>query len=116
MMALDLEWHQIAEWPSKGVRMQELLRRDDHACRAHIAQYDHDSLLGRYAGQLWQLFTVISGSGWVAGQDHIKQPCGVGDTFLWSPGERHESGSEQGMIVVIVQSSQPLNGSLQAPS
>jgi hypothetical protein len=99
---VDLEVHEIEEWSSRGVRMQELPRREDS--RTHVAHYDAGSVLGRHPGQLWQLFAVISGSGWVSGQDQVRQPCTAGDAFVWSPGESHASGSDQGMTVVIVQS------------
>jgi quercetin dioxygenase-like cupin family protein len=107
VLHLDLELHEIQEWSSEGVRMQELLRRDDPARRTHIAHFDAGSVLGRHVASLWQLFAVMSGSGWVAGEDRVRYSCVAGDTFIWSPGESHESGSDLGMTVAIVQSDQP---------
>jgi quercetin dioxygenase-like cupin family protein len=109
VLRVDLELHEITDWSSKGVKMQELLRRDDLACRTNIAYYDSESVLGRHAGTLWQLFMVIGGSGWVSGQDQVKRTCATGDVVVWAPGESHESGSDPGMTVVIVQSDQSLH-------
>jgi hypothetical protein len=108
VLRIGLELHQITEWSSTGVKMQ-LMRRDDPACRTHIAHYDPASVLGRHTGRLWQLSTVLSWSGWVAGQDQVRHPCVAGDAFGWAPGESHESGSDLGMTVVIVQSDQPFH-------
>lgn len=76
--------------------------------RAHVAQVAPGGLLGRHPTRLWQLFCVVSGSGWVAGQDEQQQPITTGQAVLWAPGESHESGSSTGMVAVIVQSSEPL--------
>ncbi len=60
--------------------------------------------LGRHPTRLWQLFTVVSGEGWVSGADGRAQRIGAGQAVLWEPGEEHESGSADGMVVCVVQS------------
>jgi quercetin dioxygenase-like cupin family protein len=107
-MRVNLELHEIHDWSSKGVVMQELLRQDDPPCRTHIAHYHPGAVLGRHSGGLWQLFAVLDGSGWVSGEEETKQHCTDGDAFVWPPGESHASGSDTGMTVVIVQSNQPI--------
>jgi quercetin dioxygenase-like cupin family protein len=60
--------------------------------------------VGRHPTRLWQLFAVVSGEGWVAGADGNPEPIRAGEAALWEPGEEHESGSEGGMVVCVVQS------------
>ena len=50
-----------------------------------------------------QLFTVVRGSGWVSGGDGERESLEVGEAVLWDPGEEHESGSERGMTVLVVE-------------
>ena len=50
-----------------------------------------------------QLFTVVRGSGWVSGGDGERESLEVGEAVLWDPGEEHESGSDEGMTVLVVE-------------
>ena len=109
MLRIGLELHQITEWSSTGVKMQELIRRDGPRLQDPHCPLGPASVLGRHTGRLWQLLTVLSGSGWVSGQDQVRHPCVAGDAFGWAPGESHESGSDLGITVVIVQSDQPFH-------
>ena len=57
-----------------------------------------------------KLFVAIEGSGWVADEGGQRFSITSGEAVLWSPGEMHESGSDDGMLVVIAQSSTPFGG------
>ena len=50
-----------------------------------------------------QLFAVVRGSGWVSGGGGERELIGGGEAVLWDPGEEHESGSEEGMTVLVVE-------------
>ena len=50
-----------------------------------------------------QLFSVVSGSGWVSGAVGEREPIEAGEAVLWEPGEEHESGSDAGMTVLVVE-------------
>ena len=73
-----------------GQRLEQLVR---------LAHADSDDHLGDAA--------VVDG---------VRQPIRAGQAVLWSPGEAHESGSDEGMSVVITQSSArlPRGGDAQA--
>ena len=49
------------------------------------------------------LFAVVAGSGWVSGAEGGREPIRAGEAVLWEPGEEHESGSEDGMTVLVVE-------------
>jgi hypothetical protein len=59
--------------------------------------------LGRHPTMLAQLFSVVTGSGWVAGEDGVRHALTVGQAALWEPGEEHEAGSDEGMMVAVVE-------------
>ncbi|MCB9451900.1 MAG: cupin domain-containing protein [Anaerolineaceae bacterium] len=50
-----------------------------------------------------QLFLVVSGEGWVRGETPERTPIQAGEAAFWSAGEWHESGSETGMITVVLE-------------
>jgi quercetin dioxygenase-like cupin family protein len=50
-----------------------------------------------------QLFAVVEGSGWVSGDDGRKVQILANQAAFWDTGEVHESGSERGMKVIIVE-------------
>jgi hypothetical protein len=51
---------------------------------------------------------VVTGSGWVVGADGVRQSVRPGRAVLWAPGQEHESGSDEGMLVVIVEAPERL--------
>jgi len=94
-----------SRFDSKQVRLWEAAVLDGaEKTRVHIAQYDKEALLGRHPTNLWQLFMVIEGSGWVAGEDNVLHAISAGEAVVWHPGEEHKSGSATGMSVLILSS------------
>jgi quercetin dioxygenase-like cupin family protein len=59
--------------------------------------------IGRHPTQLWQVLLVVSGSGWVSGASGDRRTLRAGEAALWSPGEDHASGSDEGLTAVVVQ-------------
>jgi quercetin dioxygenase-like cupin family protein len=54
-----------------------------------------------------QLFAVVQGAGWVTGEGEAETrervPIVAGQAAFWEAGEWHESGSEAGMMVIVVE-------------
>jgi mannose-6-phosphate isomerase-like protein (cupin superfamily) len=59
--------------------------------------------LGSHPATINQLFLVLNGQGWVIGKEEIKYQIQSGKAAYWEPGEIHESESEQGMTVIIIE-------------
>ena len=72
-----------------------------------VLAFEPGAVLGRHPTRLWQLFSVVSGTGWASGADGVPASLISGDAVLWEPGEEHESGSEDGMLAVVVQTPIP---------
>jgi quercetin dioxygenase-like cupin family protein len=97
------------EYGSRQVTMLQLARLNTATdLRVHIAWCGPGSVLGRHPARTHQLFTVVSGSGWVADSTGQSVPISQGQAVVWNPGEVHESGSETGMVVAIVASAVPI--------
>lgn len=59
--------------------------------------------LGRHPTVLPQLYCVVAGAGWVAGADGERYAIAPGQAALFDAGEEHESGSDGGMTVVVLE-------------
>jgi hypothetical protein len=59
----------------------------------------------------------LAGAGRVSGDDGARTDIAPGEAALWAPGESHESGSDDGMTVCIVEARiDPTMGLRPAPS
>jgi hypothetical protein len=51
-----------------------------------------------------QLFAVVQGEGWVRGESlESRCPIRAGQAAFWERGEWHESGTEAGMVVILIE-------------
>ena len=75
------------------------------AGEAHVVviEIGAGGLVARHPAVVAQLFAVVRGSGWVSGGDGDREPISAGEAVLWEPGEEHESGSDEGMTVLVVE-------------
>jgi len=60
-------------------------------------------VVARHPAAAEQLFAVVSGTGWVSGDDGDRIPIRAGEAVAWDPGEEHESGSDEGMTALVVE-------------
>jgi len=76
------------------------------AAHAHavVIELEPGGIVGRHPAGVAQLFVVVRGSGWASGIDGERVPVEAGEAVLWEPGEEHESGSDEGMTVLVVES------------
>jgi quercetin dioxygenase-like cupin family protein len=75
------------------------------AGNAHVVviEVGPEGVVARHPAVGAQLFAVVRGSGWVGGGDGQRESIEAGEAVLWEPGEEHESGSEEGMTVLVVE-------------
>jgi len=75
------------------------------AADAHVVviELGPGGVVARHPAGLGQLFAVLQGSGWVSGDDGEREQIRAGEAVLWEPGEEHESGSDEGMTVLVVE-------------
>jgi quercetin dioxygenase-like cupin family protein len=75
------------------------------AANARIAfiYLEAGGLVGYHQAAIDQLFLIVEGSGWVTGADRRKETITSGRAAFWKRGEWHESGSDTGMMVVVVE-------------
>jgi mannose-6-phosphate isomerase-like protein (cupin superfamily) len=75
------------------------------AVGAHVVvlEVGAGGVVARHPAGVAQLFAIVRGSGWVSGANGAPEPISAGEAVLWEAGEPHESGSEGGMTVLVVE-------------
>jgi quercetin dioxygenase-like cupin family protein len=75
------------------------------AGEAHVVviEIEPGGVVGRHPAVGMQLFAVLRGAGWVSGGDGARDPINAGEAVVWDPAEEHESGSDEGMTVLVVE-------------
>ena len=100
MKRVDLAGERDATAPGSANARVRRLAGSAHVVVIEIAA---GGVVGRHPAVGAQLFAVVSGAGWVSGADRERMPIASGEAVVWEPGEEHESGSEEGMTVLVVE-------------
>jgi quercetin dioxygenase-like cupin family protein len=79
------------------------VRRIAPAAHVVVIEIGAGGTVGRHPAAVFQLFAVVRGSGWVSGAEGSREPIGAGEAVVWEAGEEHESGSDEGMTVLVVE-------------
>lgn len=69
----------------------------------HAVHLEANAEIGVHPAGFCQLFLVVEGSGWAAGEDGRRVSLRAGHGVFFESGERHSKGSETGMIAIMVQ-------------
>jgi mannose-6-phosphate isomerase-like protein (cupin superfamily) len=75
----------------------------DASVKAACFHVPPGGVVGFHEATVPQLFCVVAGSGWVTGADRERVPVGPFEGAFWEAGEWHESGSDAGMTVVVLE-------------
>jgi mannose-6-phosphate isomerase-like protein (cupin superfamily) len=79
------------------------VRRLGANAHAVVIEVGAGGIVARHPAVGAQLFVVIQGSGWVSGDDGECEQIRAGEAVVWEPCEEHESGSDEGMTVLVVE-------------
>lgn len=94
--------HSIGKFESKGALHRPVAHTEGDSSLGLIT-LEADGVLGRHPAVGDQLFIVINGEGWVAGEDETRTDIKAGEAALWRAGESHESGTRTGMTALVVE-------------
>jgi quercetin dioxygenase-like cupin family protein len=61
-------------------------------------------LIGRHEAAGPQLLAIVEGEGWFRGQREERKPIGAGEAIFWEAGEWHETGSDGGLVALVIES------------
>ena len=105
MEIIDLgraDGHPIEKFGSKGARHHPLGHTEGDSALGLIT-LEADGLLGRHPAVGDQLFIVVEGEGWVAGEDDTRIDIEAGQSVVWRAGESHASGTSTGMTALVIE-------------
>lgn len=94
--------HAVDNFGSRMV-LSPLTTPEGGRLKAACFHFGPDGLIGRHAASTKQLFCVVAGEGWVAGDDRERVPIHAGQAALWEQGDEHEAGSESEMTAIILE-------------
>ena len=100
--ATGAAWELVERYGSRGATTTRLA---DGSGEAHVRlrRIGAGGIIDRHEAGFAQLWIVVEGTGWVAGDDGRRHQVGVGDVAFFGRGEHHAKGSDSGMTVVMVQ-------------
>lgn len=105
MLTIDLKHlatHKIGQFDSVAVALAPLLRGAGPVSVV-VFLIEPGGVVGKHPAATRQLYCVVEGQGWVRGAETHRTQIRAGQAAFWLRGEPHESGSESGMTVLVIE-------------
>jgi quercetin dioxygenase-like cupin family protein len=94
--------HAITQFGSTNVVISGIVRTEGPLQIGRM-QLGPGGVVGYHQAMGPQLFLVVNGEGWVRGEGPERHAITAGQAAYWKDGEWHESGSEHGMVAVVIE-------------
>ncbi|HEV2035971.1 MAG TPA: cupin domain-containing protein [Candidatus Dormibacteraeota bacterium] len=62
-----------------------------------------------------QLLAVVEGEGWFRGQGEGRTRVTAGEAIFWNEGEWHETGTDGGLVAIVIESPHLVEGESLGP-
>ncbi len=97
------EGRKIRNYGSTNVKISRTIRltADAHISFLHLGA---NGVLGYHQAAAPQLCWLVQGEGWVRSESDQRTPIVMGQAAFWEKNEWHESGTDTGMTVVVIES------------
>jgi len=96
------QWRTITHFGSRGVALMPVTRIEGRGQVVRLA-LEPGGVIGRHRAGTAQVLLVLTGTGWVGGEDGERHLVAPGDRVVWSPGEEHETATDGGMTALVVE-------------
>lgn len=93
----------ITQFGSERVTINGIVRVLGGDVQVGCMHFAPGGRVGAHQATTRQLFLVMSGEGWVRGPESERTPITADQAAFWEAGEEHESGSETGMVVFVIE-------------
>ncbi len=97
---------EIKEYNSSSVFISPILQIEQDAV-IHLMSFDPQGIIGSHQARGPQVLLIIRGEGWVRSENSESISVTIGEAVIWDVGEWHESGSEGGMVALVIESTIP---------
>jgi quercetin dioxygenase-like cupin family protein len=61
-------------------------------------------LIGLHQASGPQLVAIVEGEGWIRGETEERTTISAGEAVFWEGGEWHETGSDGGLVALVIES------------
>jgi quercetin dioxygenase-like cupin family protein len=102
--------NKITNYDSLLATYSKVLRTEEPTNIGFI-HIEKGGVVGYHQAPVPQLFIVVNGEGWIEGDDEKRVFLKCGEGVFWNKGEGHISGSDKGLMALVIQSED-----LKAPS
>ncbi len=103
LYAFDLSRaHLVTKYESHGVATHAIANLTDET-RVTCMYITPMGVVGLHPAPVSQLFCVVSGHGWVRVAQGDPVPISAGFAAFWEAGEAHESGTDEGMTIIVLE-------------
>lgn len=88
-----------------------------HSSDLHVGcmRLEPGGLIGMHRASAPQLLAVVDGQGWIRGEAGEKTPISAGGAVFWEQGEMHETGTDSGMMAIVVEGAALRDGEHMGP-
>lgn len=89
-----------------------------HSSDLHVSctRLEPGGLVGMHPASTPQLLAVVEGEGWIRGEEGPRTPIRTGGAVFWSEGEMHETGTESGLVAIVVETRALVDGDELGPA
>jgi hypothetical protein len=88
-----------------------------HSSELHVGcmRLEPGGVVGMHPATTPQLLAVVEGEGWIRGDNGVKTPISAGGAVFWAEGELHETGTDSGLVAIVVETSRLHEGEELGP-
>ena len=72
-------------------------------------------LIGMHPASTPQLLAIVEGEGWICGPEGDRTSVSAGTAVFWSEGEMHETGTDSGLVAMVIETSALADGEAMGP-
>lgn len=95
--------HPITQYGSERLSITGIVRVADGDVQVGCMHLEPGGRVGAHPATTRQLFLVVRGAGWVRGPEPERTAIVADQAAFWESGEEHESGSETGMVALVIE-------------
>lgn len=102
IFTFDRDEHEETRYGSSRLHATRIAQFAE-ATRATCLAVAPGGVIGTHPAGSHQVLLIVSGSGWVAGDDGVRVPVTAGQAAYWAPGEVHTTGSDAGLTAIALE-------------
>lgn len=95
--------HPITDFGSEHLTITGILRVESGDVHIACMHLEPGGRVGAHRATPHQLFLVVRGEGWVRGPEPQRTAIVADQAAFWENGEEHESGTETGMVAIVIE-------------